>query len=474
MRWNLAAIAQAVGGDLAGCDREVSGITTDTRADCAGKLFIALKGERFDAHDYLAEARKQGAAALLVSREGISDPELPTLRVADTRIALGALAAAWRARFALPVLAVTGSNGKTTTREMIATILKTAYGEAAVLTPRGNFNNDIGLPRTLLELEATHKAAVLELGMNHPGEIAALTRIARPTAALVTNAQRAHLEGLGDVDAVAREKGSLYAGLDAAGIALVNDDDPHAGTWRAVLRARNAKQRIIGFSLAAAQGEITAQGEPDDGERLTGTASLNGLETRLAIDFASGRLEIPLAVPGAHNARNALAAAAAAWALGIAPEGIAQGLAAFPGVRGRLQRLPGPRGATLIDDTYNANPDSARAAIAVLAACTGRKFLVLGDMGEVGDERAADICHAEIGNFARSMKIDDLCIMGMASRAAMRNFGSGRWFSEPESLVHALWNDLKPGDTVLVKGSRFMKMERVVQGLHVPHTGGSD
>ncbi|MDR3323578.1 MAG: Mur ligase domain-containing protein, partial [Zoogloeaceae bacterium] len=217
---------------------ELVGVATDSRADCHGQLFIALKGERFDAHDYLAQAITAGAAALLVERgHDLAPLALPVIEVEDTRLALGQLAATWRRRFDIPVLAVTGSNGKTTTREMIAAILRTAYhetaGEAVVLSPQGNFNNDIGLPLTLLKLAAKHRAAVVELGMNHPGEIAALTRLAAPTVALVTNAQRAHLEGLGDLDAVAREKGSIYAGLQADGVALVNDEDAYAGLWRA-------------------------------------------------------------------------------------------------------------------------------------------------------------------------------------------------------------------------------------------------
>jgi UDP-N-acetylmuramoyl-tripeptide--D-alanyl-D-alanine ligase len=478
MRWNLDSIAQVLvlaDGDFSSLDCRIYGIATDSRADCAGKLFVALKGERFDAHDHLEEACARGAAALLVSREvALPGRTLPILRVADTRLALGQLAAAWRARFEIPVIAVTGSNGKTTTREMIAAILRAAHGAAAILSPRDNFNNEIGVPRTLLELDATHVAAVIELGMNHPGEIARLVQIVRPTAALVTNAQRAHLEGMGDLEGVAREKGSLYAGLDETGIALVNDDDPYAPAWRAALRNKqipekkspSARRRVVGFSLrenGAGDGK---------GEMLFGAARLHGLETRLEIDFPSGALEIPLAVPGVHNARNALAAAAATWAIGIAPETIAQGLAAFPGVRGRLQRFAGPRESILLDDTYNANPDSVRAGIDVLSACVGRKFLVLGDMGEIGEASAQ--CHDEIGGFAKSMGIDRLYTLGEASRQAARNFGEGgQSFPTPEALVAALKEGLAPGDVVLVKGSRFMKMERVVAGL-APEQGRED
>jgi UDP-N-acetylmuramoyl-tripeptide--D-alanyl-D-alanine ligase len=451
MRWRLNDIALATQGRLNGADREVVDVATDTRADCAGKLFIALKGERFDAHDYLEQAIQAGAAALLVSREAtLPHPcRVPVIQVADTRLALGYLAAVWRQRFAIPLIAVTGSNGKTTTREMLASILKTAFGDA-VLATQGNFNNEIGLPLTLLQLTPEHKAAVVEMGMNHPGEIASLTRVARPTVALVTNAQRAHLEGMGDLEAVAREKGRIYEGLGPEGIAVINDDDAYAKLWRHL----NAGRRVVGFGL-------------DHATEVSGQVRLHGLETRLQLNTPSATRDIALFAPGRHNALNALAAAAAARAIGLDLNLVARGLERFTGVKGRLQRFDGPHDSIILDDTYNANPDSVRAGIAVLTSTPGRQILVLGDMGEIGEASAQ--YHDEIGGYARSMGVDQLYALGEASQQAVRNFGSGgHSFKTPEALASALRPTLNPGDTVLVKGSRFMKMEQVVQALLAP------
>jgi UDP-N-acetylmuramoyl-tripeptide--D-alanyl-D-alanine ligase len=446
MRWRLSDIAAAVHGRLLGPDREISGVATDTRADCAGKLFVALKGERFDAHDYLPEALRQGAAALLASREEKLPADMAVVLTDDTRLALGKLAAVWRRRFDLPLAAITGSNGKTTTKEMLFAILKAAFGEATLAT-RGNFNNEIGLPLTLLQLTPEHKAAVVEMGMNHPGEIANLTRLAQPTVALVTNAQRAHLEGMGDMEAIAREKARIYEGLGQDGIAIVNNDDAYAGLWRDLNRGR----RVISFGFHPMSD-------------ISGQARLHGLETRLTLNTPAGSLEIPLAVPGRHNAQNALAAAAAAFALRLDLNVIAAGLQRFTGVKGRLQRLDGPRGSIILDDTYNANPDSVCAGIAVLTSTPGRQILVLGDMGEIGEASAQ--YHDEIGGYARSMGVDRLYALGEASQQAVRNFGEGgHSFKTPETLAEALQEELAEGDTVLIKGSRFMKMERIVQSL---------
>jgi UDP-N-acetylmuramoyl-tripeptide--D-alanyl-D-alanine ligase len=412
-----------------------------------------LQGERFDAHDYLEEAVAQGAAALLVHSAEKLPQGVPVLLVEDTRLALGRLAAAWRRQYAQPVIAVTGSNGKTTTREMIASILKTAWGENSILTPQGNFNNDIGVPLTLLRLGAEHKAAVLEMGMNHPGEIGYLTRIVRPTAALITNAQRAHLEGMGDLTAVAVEKASIYDGLEQGGVALINNDDPQAALWQ----RKNASRPTLTFALE----------HPAD---VRGKIHLHGLTTRMTLLTNQGARDVELQIPGRHNAMNACAAAAAGLAVGLELDALAEGLRRFSGVNGRLQQKAGPYGAILLDDTYNANPDSVRAGIDVLAGTIGRQFLVLGDMGEVGEASAQ--YHDEIGGYARSMGVDRLYALGEASAQAARSFGEGaRVFKTPEALVKALLEELKDcareeGDsgarTLLVKGSRFMRMERVV------------
>ncbi|MDR1350046.1 MAG: UDP-N-acetylmuramoyl-tripeptide--D-alanyl-D-alanine ligase [Zoogloeaceae bacterium] len=454
MRGSLARIAKAVSGRLVagGGNIKLVGVATDTRQACAQCLFVALQGERFDAHDYLEEAVAQGAVALLAHSADKLPQGVPVILVEDTRLALGRLAAAWRRKCSCPVIAVTGSNGKTTTREMIASILKTAWGENAILTPQGNFNNDIGVPLTLLRLGPEHRAAVLEMGMNHPGEIGYLTQIVRPTAALITNAQRAHLEGMGDLTLVAMEKADVYDGLEQDGIALINNDDPQAALWQ----RKNASRRTLTFALE----------HPAD---VRGEVSLRGLGARLTLTTARGARDFELQIPGRHNALNACAAAAAGLAVGLDMDALVEGLRRFSGVGGRLQQKVGPYGAVILDDTYNANPDSVRAGIEVLAGVVGRRFLVLGDMGEVGEDSAQ--YHDEIGGYAKSMGVDRLYALGEASVQAARNFGEGaRVFKTPETLVKALREELRDyvkdrhsdAITLLVKGSRFMRMERVV------------
>ena len=446
MNWLLSAIRLATGGRLVGDDRAISGVSTDTRAIGQGQLFVALRGERFDAHDFIGQVVAAGAAALLVSDQANVPAGVPAVVVDDTRLALGKLAAAWRARFTIPVIAVTGSNGKTTTKEMIAAILKAQFGDA-VLATRGNLNNDIGLPLTLLALDETHLAAVIEMGMNHPGEIAYLAGLGAPNVALVTNAQRAHLEGMGDMDEVAREKGSIFTGLAAGGVAVINADDAYADLWRALAE----KHRQLSFGIEQAAD-------------VHGALRQHGLETRLTLRTPEGTVELRLAVPGRHNARNAAAAAAACLAAGIPLTAVVTGLEHFSGVKGRLQIRQGRAGALVIDDTYNANPDSVRAAIEVLAATIGRKLLVLGDMGEIGE--ASGQYHDEIGGYAKSQGIDLLFGLGEACQQAVRNFGEGgRHFTDIEKLIVAVNKELGPETAVLVKGSRFMKMERVADAI---------
>ena len=445
MNWSLSEIQRATGGRLCGDDRAISGVSTDTRAVAAGQLFVALRGERFDAHDFLDQAIAAGAAALLVSDAARVPAGVPALVVDDTRSALGKLAAAWRARFAIPVIAVTGSNGKTTTKEMIAAILKVHFGDA-VLATRGNLNNDIGLPLTLLRLDETHQAAVIEMGMNHPGEIAYLAPLGAPNVAVVTNAQRAHLEGMGGLDEVAREKGSIYSGLAADGIAVINADDRYAAFWRQMARH---PIRTFGIEQAADVRAVLHQ---------------HGLETLLELTAPEGDTEIRLAVPGRHNARNAVAAAAACLAAGVPLAAVVAGLERFSGVKGRLQVRPGLAGAVVLDDTYNANPDSVRAGIEVLATTIVRKILVLGDMGEIGE--ASGQYHDEIGGYAKSQGVDLLFAIGDACQQAVRNFGEGaRHFTDIEKLIAAVNKEMGPETTVLVKGSRFMKMERVADAI---------
>ncbi len=446
MNWLLSQVAEAVSGRMLGQDLALSGVSTDTRAIAPGQLFVALKGERFDAHEFLAQAVASGASALLVSDEGKVPTGVPAVVVDDTRLALGRLAKAWRAAFELSVIAITGSNGKTTTKEMVAAILQAEFGEA-VLATRGNLNNDIGLPLTLLGLNAGHRAAVIEMGMNHPGEIAYLAPIGAPTVALITNAQRAHLEGMGDLDEVAREKGSIFTGLPGDGVAVINADDAYADFWRKAAGGRPVRT----FSI-------------DGAADVRGTVIVHGLEMTLTLTAREGEAEIKLSVPGRHNARNAVAAAAACLAAGVPLRSVAAGLANFAGVKGRLQRRAGKAGAEILDDTYNANPDSVRAGIDVLAATIGKKLMVLGDMGEIGE--ASNQYHDEIGGYAKSQGVDMLFALGEACKQAVRNFGEGaRHFCTVDKLIAAVDKELGPETTVLVKGSRFMKMERVADAL---------
>jgi UDP-N-acetylmuramoyl-tripeptide--D-alanyl-D-alanine ligase len=439
----LAEAARGAGGVARG-DARFTGVTTDSRAVNAGDLFVALVGERFDGHAYVPEALRRGAVAAMVSKAVDSDPPIPQVVVDDTRLALGRLAGFWRGHFALALAALTGSNGKTTVKEMLASILAAHAGtREAVLATQGNLNNDIGMPLTLLKIREQHRYAVIEMGMNHAGEIDYLTRIARPSVAIVNNAQRAHVGLLGSVEAVAHAKGEIYNGLTNAGIAVINVDDPHFGYWRSL----NAARRIVTFGLSSDADVRATQGPKG-----------------LRFETPAGSFAVSLQVPGEHNVRNALAACAAAHALGIPPSAMQVGLAAFGGVPGRLQRRVGLSGGVVIDDTYNANPESMKAAIGVLAAEPGRRVFVMGDMGELGGETAA--MHAEIGDFARRAGIDSLLAIGDASRQAVQAFGRGAThYDDVDSLARAAARESERGATVLVKGSRFMRMERVSDAL---------
>mgnify|MGYP001449106397 CR=1 FL=1 len=445
MMMDLAAAAKAISGTLMGDNVSFSEVSTDSRKLTGGELFVALRGDHFDGHEFVAAAKARGAAAAVVDSNTLEKFEsigLPLLVVANTRLALGTLASDWRARFALPLIAVTGSNGKTTTKEMIASILKVTFGDAVLVT-QGNLNNDIGLPLTLLKLNTGHRAAIIEMGMNHPGEIAYLSSIARPTVALVTNAQRAHLAGMGSIEAIAAEKGSIYEGLSEAGVAVINADD----FWYDLWRAQSSGKRVHSFSC-----ERTAD--------VGGCYQVRGLENHLTISAQGEQIEVALALPGAHNARNALAAATAALAAGVPLADVREGLSAFRGIKGRLQRRAGLNGSILLDDTYNANPDSVRAGIDVLAATVGKKILVLGDMGEIGDMTGQ--FHDEVGGYAKSQGVDRLLALGDSSALAAHNFGAGgRHFKKVEDLIGSLIGELTPETTVLIKGSRFMRMERV-------------
>jgi UDP-N-acetylmuramoyl-tripeptide--D-alanyl-D-alanine ligase len=444
----LSQAAQVLRGQLVGPDSLYTSVSSDSRAIIPGDLFVALRGPNFDGAGFAAAALRDGAVGALLNADSYPGPDAPgsVLLVPDTRLAMGQLAAHWRLRFELPLIAITGSNGKTTVKEMLASILRAAAGSAnAVLATPGNFNNDIGMPLTLLKLRTHHRYAVIEMGMNHSGEIDYLTRLARPDIAVINNASSAHLAGLGTIAAVARAKGEIFAGLPERGIAIINADDAHAPLWRMLAR----DHRIVDFGLnhsAAVQGRW----QPQD------------FGARLQVSTPDGGFTAQLQVPGIHNARNALAAAAAAAALEIAAAHIVTGLENFSGVAGRLQRKQARCGAALLDDTYNANPASLHSALEVLAQAGGKKILVLGDMGELGDDAVR--LHSEIGAEARRLGIDKLLALGKLSMHSAQGYGAGaHHYLQLTDLLDALDRELGVNVTVLVKGSRFMRMERVVQ-----------
>lgn len=434
-----------------GPDGRFRGVSIDTRTLEPGMLYVALPGERVDGHDFVAEAARRGAAAALAMRaEGTG---LPTLIVSDTRTALGPLAAAWRARFAVPVVGITGSNGKTTVKEMTAAILRTT---GPVLATRGNLNNDIGMPLTVFQLAPEHVAAVIEMGANHVGEIAYLADIARPDVAVITNCGPAHLEGFGTIDDVARAKGEIVSALTAHGTAVLNMDDAYFAYWCELAHPR----KMISFGLDP-KADVTAAWRADAGGSV------------LDMNIAGVEVQVHLALPGEHNVRNALAASAAAFAAGASVQGIAEGLARAGTVAGRLQTKQVACGARLIDDTYNANPASFNASLEVLGGFGGEAWLVLGDMAELGDRSEA--LHVEAGLAARKAGVARLFATGPMTAHTVRAFGSGAaHFESRETLAEALDEAMKASMTpvstggaltVLLKGSRSMGMEKVVQML---------
>jgi len=443
-RFRLATLAADCGGRMVGADADIARIHTDTRSLMPGDLFVALRGERFDGNTFAAQALAGGAAAALVEREDALPEGASGIVARDARHALGLLARAHRRRIGPLVLAVTGSNGKTTVKEMLAAILRRVHGEAAVLATEGNLNNDIGLPLTLLRLEPSHRLSVCEMGMNHAGEIAHLCQIAEPDVVLVNNAGTAHLENLGSLEAIARAKGEIVQGLGADGIAVL----PQTDRWLPLWQAFAGRRRILRFGLdpaAEVAGELHGDGS-------------------LSVCHAGTCATCHLAIPGRHNAHNACAAVAAAIACGVGLQPAVAALDGFGGARGRLQMRHAVDGAALIDDTYNANPDSVRAAIAVLAEYPRPRILVLGDMGELGPDAAA--LHREVGAAARAAGLDCLLATGDLSRHTVEGFGvGGEHFANHAELIAALRTRLSPAVTVLVKGSRFMRMEQVIEAL---------
>ena len=449
MKSSLSLLKSSISGAVMTADATFEGVSTNSQTVAKGNLFVALRGERFDAHAFLSEVAAAGAAAVVVERlpEGV---KIPALVVPDTRVALGEIASFWRKQFSIPVIGVTGSNGKTTVKEMIASILEAEFGEAQYLATRGNLNNDIGVPLTLLRLSESHRAAVIEMGMNHPGEIALLSAIAQPTVSLVNNAQREHQEFMESVEAVARENGASIKALPANGIAVYPADDVYTPLWRGYAK-RSGQRKSLTFGLSA-DANVSCTYQPTQ------------IGSDLLVKVGQREFPVKLSAAGAHNVRNALAAVACALAVGIHRSAIVRGLEAFKPVKGRLQHKIAQNGALVIDDTYNANPDSVRAAIDVLSQATAPRVLVLGDMGEVGNEGRQ--FHIEIGAYARGRGIDQLLTLGELARNASDAFGArAKHYDDFDSLCHGLNVLITPKTSMLVKGSRFMQMERVVQHL---------
>ena len=458
---DAATVAQAISARLEGGNAWFDGVSIDSRVVRPGELFVAIKGERFDGHEFVAQAFSRGAAAAIVAADRAA--RLATsaagggrslLAVDDPLQSLGSLAAFWRRRFTLPVVAIVGSNGKTTVKEMTAAILRAANGTDRVLATAGNLNNHIGLPLMVLRLRAMHLVAVFEIGMNHVGETAQLGEIAQPTIAVLNNAQREHQEFMKSVADVAAEHATILGTLQQGGIAVINADDDYAPFWNEVVSRRNAE----GASLTVRDFGLRAPATVIGRVRAQSWGSL------VEVAAPEGSVSVDLKLPGRHNVVNALGAIAAATAAGASLDAVAQGLAEFRPIAGRLQIKTGRNGATLIDDTYNANPDSVRAAIAVLVHAAGPKWLVLGDMGEVGQQGSA--FHREIGECARAGGVDRLLTLGELTPHAVEAFGpGGEHFASGEELAAAIETDLRPDVTVLVKGSRFMRMERIVAAL---------
>ena len=424
-------------------------VHTDSRTLQKGDLFIALQGERMDAHDFLPQVQAEGAASAVIAHGGLEALGLSGIEVPDTTGALAALAAGWREQFGLPLIAVTGSNGKTTVTQMVASILRAHAGEAALAT-QGNFNNAIGVPLTLFRMTAQHCIGVVELGMNHPGEIADLACIAQPTVALVNNAQREHQEFMHTVQAVAEENGSVLSYLPIDGTAVFPADEEFTPLWRKL----SAGRKVLTFGA-------------DGADVMAASAQWADSAWQVQVQTPQGGFDCALHIAGRHNVRNALAATACALAAGVPLAAIAQGLSAFVPVKGRSRSTSvvcAGRRIDVVDDTYNANPDSVQAAIAVLAELPAPRLLVLGDMGEVGDQGPA--FHAEAGQLAKQAGIESFLALGPQMQQAVAAFGEGAvHFEEMAALVAAVQARMGETASVLVKGSRSMKMEQVVQAL---------
>ncbi len=443
----MSQIAEALAASLHGEDVMITGVSKDTRDIHAGDLYVALKGERFDGHQFVAEAKLSGAVGALVS--GSQSVDVPQVQVNDTRIALGQLAAYWRKRFTGKLIGITGSNGKTSVKEMCRKILADYAGAAEVLSTKGNLNNDIGLPMMLLELTEQHQFAVIEMGANHVGEIDYLASIARPDVAIVTNAGPAHLEGFGSLENIAKAKAEIYKGLSGSGVAVVNLDDAFSSLWIDYCSEYSAGKSVITFSMLDDSADIYAKLTADNCYQII---------------TPNDRAELHLKVPGKHNVMNALAAIAATLSLEVPLQDIVTSLSEFENIQGRLTVSNAEAGFRVIDDSYNANPLSVSAAIDVLAGMAGNTILVLGDMAELGED--ADKLHGEMGQKAKSAGIKALYATGKLSENTVNAFGeNGFYFKNKNELINALHKNLVVADVVLVKGSRSAAMEEVVERI---------
>lgn len=442
----LDQVAKVLQGTLRGKNLLWTELQSDTRKIMPGQVYIALKGEQFDGHDFLQEAEQKGAGALIAEAKSVQKKSysIPVVMVEDTTQALGKLAHYWRAQFSIPIVGVTGSCGKTTVKSMIGNILSLAGN---TLVSEGSFNNQFGLPFTLLKLNASHQYGVFELGANHLGEIDYLANLLKPTVSLITNVRQAHLAGFKTVQNIAQEKGQIYAHLDPEGTAIFNAEEAYLSEWEELLH----HQKKITFGLS--QGDVFAQ------EVVLG---LSG--STFVLRSPLEKQKIQLSFPGQHNVMNALAAATVAYALKIPMDCVVEGLETFTGVKGRLKGLRGPQGSWLIDDSYNANPDSFKAAVDVLQQASGQKILVMGDMGELGEKAPA--YHQEIGAYAKSKGVDQLLGVGTLSQFALKAFGEGaKGFSDKPTLIAHLTPLLNSKTTVLIKGSRLAGMEEVFHAL---------
>lgn len=447
MKASLQEIAQILSGTLMGQDKPFDGVSIDTRTLLPGNLYVAIRGQNFDGHRFVVQAQSLGASAALVSEKQESD--LPQIIVDDTRLALATLAGAWRSRLSIKVAGVTGSNGKTTTKEMIAAIFAT---QGPTLCTQGNLNNDIGVPLTLLKLSPEHRYAVIEMGANHPGEIAYTSRYARADVSIITNVGSAHIEGFGSIDGVARAKGEIIETLPLHGTVVLNQDDCFYEYWHALAGSR----QVVSFSLKT-QAQIHAG-------NISTQLEKGQFTTRFELIYGNQRITIELALAGQHNVGNALAAAAVALQFGIDLPSIKQGLEGLKPVTGRMQPLLGRSGNTLIDDTYNANPASLKAALESLESTDREVWLVMGAFGELGEDSCA--IHRQMGNLIREKKIRRLFATGANAKETVLSFGEGgEFFEHQEQLIQALNRAITGKETLLIKGSRAQKMENVVAAL---------